>query len=151
MVAPMDRRKVVALRLLAEPQPVPDGLQLLTLDALGQEAFNQVMLRASEGDPYDTSTAESAEEDFRELVEAAGTAFDPGPGSSSSTRRAKSGLSCPRCSRMIRRQARCSTWPSSQSGEGKVSAALSTRWGCPSSHDVERVGMSAPPTRATRL
>ncbi len=73
----MEPTKVVARRLLAEPQPSPDDWKLSTLDELGLAAFNQVMLRASDGDPYDTSTAESAGEDFRELVEAAGAAFDP--------------------------------------------------------------------------
>ena len=77
-MAPVNPGKVVARRLLDEPQPAPAGWKLSTLDELGPEAFNQIMLRASDGDPYDTSTAESAEDDFRELVEAAGTAFDAG-------------------------------------------------------------------------
>ena len=73
----MESTKIVARRRLAAPQPIPDDWKLSTLEELGPEAFNQVMLRASDDDPYDTSTVESADEDFRELVDAAGTAFDP--------------------------------------------------------------------------
>lgn len=73
----MDPTKVIARRLLDEPEIVPTGWTLSSLDQLGPQAFNHVMVRASDGDPYDTSTAASAEGDFRELVEAAGPAFDP--------------------------------------------------------------------------
>ncbi|GAA1371529.1 GNAT family N-acetyltransferase [Luteococcus sanguinis] len=74
----MDQTKIVARRALDEPEPVPDGWQLTSLAEMGEEDFVRVLLRASEGDPYDTSTPETAAEDFRELVEAAGDRFEPG-------------------------------------------------------------------------
>lgn len=47
-----------------------------SLGTLGRERFAEAMLRASQGDPYETSTADSALEDLRDLEEAAGAAFD---------------------------------------------------------------------------
>lgn len=73
----MDTAKVIARRVLDEPKPTPSGWTLDSLEQVGEQDFNRVMLRASDGDPYDTSTPESAEADFRELVEAAGGQFDP--------------------------------------------------------------------------
>lgn len=73
----MDTAKVIARRALDGPEPTPSGWTLACLEQVGEQDFNQVMLRASFGDPHDTSTSESAEADFRELVEAAGGQFDP--------------------------------------------------------------------------
>lgn len=69
--------KIVARRRLNPPEPLPTGWRLASLDELGEEVFVGELLRASAGDPFHTSTAETAHDDFRELVEAAGDRFDP--------------------------------------------------------------------------
>ncbi|WP_420176091.1 hypothetical protein [Luteococcus sp. OSA5] len=73
----MDEVKVVACKTLDAQEPTPPGWTLTSLDEMGAEAFGELMLRASHGDPFHTSTPESAAEDLRELIEAAGPALDP--------------------------------------------------------------------------
>ena len=51
--------------------------QTQTLALLGEDAFASTMLDASIGDPFETSTPESALADLRELEEEAGATFDP--------------------------------------------------------------------------
>lgn len=55
---------------------MPENWSEETLAALGIEEFASRMLEASAGDPYDSSTPESAVDDLRELIEYAGDAFD---------------------------------------------------------------------------
>lgn len=56
---------------------LPGDWGLVPLSTMDHADFARIMLAASDGDPYDTSTAESAEADLAELVQAAGDAFDP--------------------------------------------------------------------------
>lgn len=71
------RTKVyVARQLITSPsEPIPDW-RTRSLAVIGEKGFAQVMLRASQGDPFETSTEASALEDFRDLVLSAGSAFD---------------------------------------------------------------------------
>ena len=48
-----------------------------SLADLGEEGFSDAMLRASVGDPFSESTPKTALADLRELIDAAGPAFDP--------------------------------------------------------------------------
>lgn len=74
----MDRPKITARRCLTDvPVHVPEGWQLRSLAEVGEGEFSERMLAASAGDPYDTSTPESALGDLRHLVEFAGEASDP--------------------------------------------------------------------------
>lgn len=62
---------------LPDYEPLPQGWRTTSLAELGEERFAAAMLRASEGDSFDQSTPESALDDLRELIEAAGPAFVP--------------------------------------------------------------------------
>lgn len=73
----MEELKIVARRQLADHWDPPADWVVTTLAERGQDAFGQLLLRASQGDPHHTSTPESAQEDFQELIAAAGAAFDP--------------------------------------------------------------------------
>lgn len=57
--------------------PVTARWALTTLADVGLEEFAALLLRASEGDPFETSTAESATSDLQALIDGAGDAFDP--------------------------------------------------------------------------
>lgn len=70
--------KAFVERSLEQPVTVPPHeLDFVSLAQVGRPAFVQALLTASEGDPFETSTPESAEQDFSDLVEYAGDAFDP--------------------------------------------------------------------------
>lgn len=72
------RAKAFVERHLQEAVPVPPrDLDFISLAQVGRPAFVQALLTASQGDPFETSTPESAEQDFSDLVEYAGDAFDP--------------------------------------------------------------------------
>ncbi|RMB62237.1 GNAT family N-acetyltransferase [Tessaracoccus antarcticus] len=74
----MERKKVYVARDLSNLRVVDFPLwKIQTLAQLGDEAFAAKMLVASAGDPFDTSTPESALGDLHELEEEAGAAFDP--------------------------------------------------------------------------
>lgn len=60
---------------LPNREPLPAGWRVTSLAEMGEEAFADLMLRASEGDPFDATTPETALEDLRELIDAAGDAF----------------------------------------------------------------------------
>lgn len=70
-------RKIYVRRDL-ESLPVEDfpGWLTQSLADLGEEHFAQLMLEASEGDPFETSTPESALADLREMRDAAGERYD---------------------------------------------------------------------------
>lgn len=72
----MNDRKTFARRELAGASPPPEGWTLTTLAERGERDFIQLMVLAGDGDPHHASTAETAQEDFRKLVAAAGAAFD---------------------------------------------------------------------------
>ncbi len=72
------RRKVFVERNIAEYEsPYEDDFTYKTLAELGEERFLELMARASEGDPFEDSTARDTLADFRELVDYAGDKFDP--------------------------------------------------------------------------
>ncbi|UBH25497.1 GNAT family N-acetyltransferase [Micrococcus porci] len=73
----MPEQRIIARRSLGNAPTRPDGLRLASLAALGEEQFSTHMLAASGGDPFDTSTEESALEDLLEIIEGAGDHFDP--------------------------------------------------------------------------
>ncbi|TSA87223.1 GNAT family N-acetyltransferase [Deinococcus detaillensis] len=73
----IDRRKVFVRRELVERPGTKPVLTLLSLAEVGREHFVAALLAASQGDPFETSTAESAEADFDALIEGAGEQFDP--------------------------------------------------------------------------
>ena len=73
----MSDRKIFARRgLLDAPSCPPEGWILTTLAERGERDFIRLMVLAGDGDPHHASTAETAQEDFRELVTGAGAAFD---------------------------------------------------------------------------
>ena len=72
----MEEHKIVAHRQLADSWDPPTDWVVTALAERGQDAFVRLLLRASLGDPHHTSTRESAQDDFQELISAAGTAFD---------------------------------------------------------------------------
>lgn len=103
---------------------------LLSLAEVGEDRFARSMLRASDGNPFDVSTPESAVGDLRELVESAGMPSTRRSGSSLATMRARSEWSCPRSSRRIAPRARFSTWPSGPPGATRDSVRICTGLGC---------------------
>lgn len=74
-------RKIFVERDLADLDPTPDPVTvswtLTSLAELGVVDFAQRMVRAAEGDPFDVSTPESAADDLQELIDGAGSNFDP--------------------------------------------------------------------------
>lgn len=75
------RPKVLAartLRGLTGLPATPLGWGTRSLAELGTSAFAAQMLAAAAGDPFDQSTPASAEDDLKELIEAAGASHDPG-------------------------------------------------------------------------
>ncbi|MEO7587410.1 MAG: GNAT family N-acetyltransferase [Arachnia sp.] len=74
----MGREKVYVVKDLSNLGAVDfPSWKIQTLAQLGEEAFATRMLEASAGDPFDTSTPESALADLQELEEEAGATFDP--------------------------------------------------------------------------
>ena len=73
----LDRRKAFVRRELVELPEIKSALTLRSLAEVGRKHFVAALLAASEGDPFETSTAESAEADFDALIEGAGEQFDP--------------------------------------------------------------------------
>lgn len=71
------RRKVFVERDLAGYEPPDDPFTYATLGDVGETVFVRVMSRAAEGDPFEDAMARDPVDDFRELVEYAGDAFDP--------------------------------------------------------------------------
>lgn len=75
----MARPTVFARRSLLDlddPPVAPMEWSFRSLAAMGEEAFATALLRASEGDPFETSTPASALADLREMRAFAETAFD---------------------------------------------------------------------------
>lgn len=72
------KQKALVERSLLQPLPeVHVAFQWRSLEEVGSAEFIRVLLSASQGDPFQTSTPQTAEQDFAALVEYAGTRFDP--------------------------------------------------------------------------
>lgn len=59
------------------PDPVTARWSLASLADVGIPAFAGALLVASQGDPFETSTADTAVADLQHLIDLAGDAFDP--------------------------------------------------------------------------
>lgn len=74
----MERAKINAHRTLTDlPAWEFPAWRTRSLAEVGAEEFAQAMVRAAVGDPFDTSTPQSALEDLRELQDAAGPEYMP--------------------------------------------------------------------------
>lgn len=73
----MTASKIVVRQNLTDSAPRPTGWLVTSLEDRGEEALSRLMVLASDGKPYDTSTDEAVLDDLHELVLAAGKLFNP--------------------------------------------------------------------------
>jgi len=72
------KRKVFVERSVAGYRsPYVDPFMYRSLEAVGRDAFVRILAEAAEGDPFEEGPDRDPEREFRELVDYAGSRFDP--------------------------------------------------------------------------
>lgn len=72
------KRKIVVERSIAGyTSPYDDPFTYSSLEVVGRESFVRIMAKASEGDPFEDSTDRDVDREFQEMVDYAGSRFDP--------------------------------------------------------------------------